>query len=43
VTKRFDVGSDNRRPLLVKLVAACGPLDLDDPRPAITVMLPEED
>jgi hypothetical protein len=28
---------------LVKLVATCGPLDLDDPQPAITVMLPDED
>ena len=26
-----------------KLVAACGPLDLDDARPAITVMMPDED
>jgi hypothetical protein len=33
----------NRRPRLVKLVASCGALDMDDPQPAITVMLPGED
>jgi hypothetical protein len=37
------VHNDNRRPRLVKLVAMCGPLDIDDPAPAITVMLPDED
>ena len=37
------VRNDNRAPRLVKLVAMCGPLDLDDPQPAITVMLPDED
>ena len=37
------VRNDNRRPRLVKLVAQCGPLDIDDPAPAITVMLPDED
>ena len=37
------VRNDNHRARLVKLVATCGPLDLDDPRPAITVMLPDED
>ena len=37
------VRNDNCRPLLVKLVAECGPLDMDDPRPAITVMMPDED
>jgi hypothetical protein len=35
--------SDTERPRLVKLVASVGPLDIDDPQPAITVMLPEED
>jgi hypothetical protein len=35
--------SDTERPRLVKLVATVGPLDIDDPQPAITVMLPEED
>jgi hypothetical protein len=33
------VRNDNRRPQLVKLVAHCGPLDMDDPQPAITVMM----
>jgi hypothetical protein len=37
------VRNDNHKAKLVKLVATCGPLDLDDPQPAITVMLPEED
>ena len=37
------VRNDNRRPRLAKLVAMCGPLDIDDPAPAITVMLPDED
>jgi len=37
------VRNDNRRPRLVKLVAMCGPLDMDDPQPAITVMMPDED
>ncbi len=35
--------SNTERPRLVKLIATCGPLDIDDPRPAITVMLPDED
>ncbi len=35
--------SDSERPRLVKLIATVGPLDIDDPQPAITVMLPEED
>jgi hypothetical protein len=37
------VRNDNRRPRLVKLVAACGAHDMDSPEPAITVMLPGED
>jgi hypothetical protein len=37
------VRNDNRRPRLVKVVAMCGPLDLDDPQPAITILLPDED
>ena len=42
---RLHVRNDNRRgtPPLVTLKAECGPLDIDDPRPAITLMLPEED
>ena len=37
------VRNDNRRPLLVKLIATCGPLDVDDPQPAIVVTMPDED
>ena len=37
------VRNDNRRATLIKLVATCGALDIDDPQPAITVMLPDED
>ncbi len=37
------VRNDNHKPKLVKLIATCGPLDIDDPQPAITVMLPDED
>ncbi len=35
--------SNYQRPQLVKLIAQCGPLDIDDPQPSITVMLPDED
>jgi len=35
--------SDRERPRLIKLIATCGPLDIDDPQPAITVMMPDED
>jgi hypothetical protein len=37
------VRNDNRRPRLVRLTAVCGPLDIDDPQPAITLMLMDED
>jgi hypothetical protein len=37
------VRNDNHRPKLVKLIASCGALDMDDPQPANTVMLPDED
>ena len=37
------IRNDNHRARLVKLVAVCGPLDIDDPQPAITIMLPTED
>ncbi len=37
------VRNDNRRPKLVKLIATCGPLDIDEPRAAITVMLSGEE
>ena len=39
----FYVRNDNRAARLVKLIATCGPLDIDDPQPAITVMMPDED
>ena len=32
------VRNDNHRAKLVKLIAQCGPLDIDDPAPAITLM-----
>ena len=35
--------NDNRAARLVKLIAMCGLLDMDDPQPAITIMLPDED
>jgi hypothetical protein len=37
------VRNDNRAPRLVKLIAYCGPLDIADAQPAITVMMPDED
>jgi hypothetical protein len=37
------VRNDNKSPRLIKLVAMCGALDIDDPQPAITIMLPDED
>jgi hypothetical protein len=37
------VRNDNRFSRLVKLGAVCGPLDIDDPQPAVTVMMPDED
>ena len=37
------VRNTNRSQKLVTLTAVCGPLDIDDPQPAITVMLPDED
>ena len=37
------VRNDNCRVKLVKLIAQCGPLDMDKPEPAITVMMPDED
>ena len=35
--------SDTKPAALVKLIARCGALDIDDAQPAITVMLPDED
>jgi len=43
VTVALYVRNDNHRPKLVKLVATCGALDIDDPQPAITLQLPTED
>ena len=37
------VRNDNRRPRLIKLIATCGALDFDDPTPAITVAMPDDD
>ena len=37
------VRNDNRHARLVRLTAVCSPLDIDDPQPAITVMLMDED
>ena len=37
------VRNDNRAARLVKLTAMCGPLDIDDPQPAITIIMPDED
>ena len=35
--------SDNHPPRLTKLIATAGAVDIDDPAPAITVLLPDED
>jgi hypothetical protein len=40
---RLYVRNDNHAPRLVELLAACGPLDVDKPEPAITIMLSGED
>ena len=42
---RLHVRNDNRwgTPPPVTLKAECGPLDIDDLRPAITVLMPDED
>ena len=37
------VRNDNTRTKLVKLIATCGALDIDDPQPAITILMPDED
>jgi Family of unknown function (DUF6573) len=37
------VRNNNDRPKLVKLIAVCSARDMDDPQPAITVMMPDED
>ena len=43
LTVELNVRNDNRTPRLVELIATCDPLDRSDPKPAITVMLPEEE
>ena len=42
---KLHVRNDNRdrTPPLVMLKAVCGPLDIDDLRPAITILMPDED
>jgi len=37
------VRNDNHRAKLVKLIAQCGAMDINDPKPAITLLLPDED
>ncbi len=37
------VRNDNTRARLVKLILTAGAIDIDDPRPALTIMLPDED
>jgi hypothetical protein len=39
----FYVRNDNRAARLVKLIATCSALDIDDPQPAITILMPDED
>lgn len=45
VEVKLHVRNSNRRgiPPLVTLWAKAGPMDIDDPRPAITIMFPDED
>jgi hypothetical protein len=43
ITVALYVRNDNRAARLVKLIATCGALDIDDPQPAITVAMPDED
>jgi len=37
----FYVRNDKRAARLMKLLATCCALDIDDPQPAITVMMPD--
>ena len=37
------VRNDNHRAKLVKLIASCSALDIDDPQPALTLMMTDED
>ena len=43
VTCQLYVQNHSGKPKLVTLYAVCGPADIDNPAPAITVMLPGED
>ena len=40
---RLYVRNDNTEPKLVTLHSVCAALDIDDPAPSITIMLPDED
>lgn len=42
ITVQLYVRNDNRRPRPVQLVAVLSALDIDDPQPALTIQLPEE-
>ena len=42
VLVELHVRNDNGPARLVKLLAVCGPLDIDDPEPAFTLMMPDE-
>lgn len=42
VTFQLDV-RNGEKDETVNLVAVCGPLDIDNPKPALTVMLPEDE
>lgn len=37
------VRNDNRKAKLVTLLSVCAALDIDDPAPSVTIMLPDED
>ena len=43
LTVALYVRNDNHRPRLTKLLATAGAMDIDNPAPAITIMLPEEE
>jgi hypothetical protein len=42
LTVALYVRNDNHRAKLVKLIATCSALDIDDPQPALTLMMPDE-
>ena len=43
ITVSLYVRNNNRAARLVTLIAICGALDIDDPQPAITLMMVDED